>query len=324
MRASGVPPRPARERAGRPGVDRVGRRAARRSGVRAPLLRRLGSWRRHPGGAPASASTPTGRCRCWSSWGSRAAGPGAGPSRRPCTSPARVVVLGRPASRGRGRLRGDHLSRSFAGVPGARPRVPGPPPRAHDDDDRRRDLRRCRAYRLLTAGGSAFFDLVVDRLRGPWPGDADVGVVLRSGCYLTHDSGIYERVSPLADTRRRTWVPAGDGAVGARCCPGPSRSSPSSGSASATCRSTSICPIAADRAHAAPAMSVRAERTARRSVELNDQHAYARGRAGPDARAWATWCGCGLSHPCTAFDKWRVIPVLDDEDRVIDAIATFF
>ena len=58
---------------------------------------------------------------------------------------------------------------------------------------------------VLSAGGSAFFDLVVDRLRGPWPGGADVRLVLRSGCYLTHDSGIYERVSPL---------PARDGARG--------------------------------------------------------------------------------------------------------------
>ena len=34
--------------------------------------------------------------------------------------------------------------------------------------------------------------------------------------------------------------------------------------------------------------------------------------------------GCGVSHACTAFDKWRIIPVLDDEDRVIDAVATYF
>ncbi len=33
---------------------------------------------------------------------------------------------------------------------------------------------------------------------------------------------------------------------------------------------------------------------------------------------------CGISHPCTAFDKWRLIPVVDDDYTVIDAIATFF
>jgi D-serine deaminase-like pyridoxal phosphate-dependent protein len=33
---------------------------------------------------------------------------------------------------------------------------------------------------------------------------------------------------------------------------------------------------------------------------------------------------CGISHPCSAFDRWRAIPVLDERDRVVDAVATFF
>ncbi|HEX3647405.1 MAG TPA: hypothetical protein VHV49_03200, partial [Pseudonocardiaceae bacterium] len=32
----------------------------------------------------------------------------------------------------------------------------------------------------------------------------------------------------------------------------------------------------------------------------------------------------GISHPCTTFDKWRWIPVLDGEDRITDVIRTFF
>lgn len=32
----------------------------------------------------------------------------------------------------------------------------------------------------------------------------------------------------------------------------------------------------------------------------------------------------GVSHPCTAFDRRRVIPVVDDDDRVVDAVATMF
>jgi D-serine deaminase-like pyridoxal phosphate-dependent protein len=34
--------------------------------------------------------------------------------------------------------------------------------------------------------------------------------------------------------------------------------------------------------------------------------------------------GLGISHPCTTFDKWRVIPVVDDTGHVTDAIHTFF
>jgi D-serine deaminase-like pyridoxal phosphate-dependent protein len=56
---------------------------------------------------------------------------------------------------------------------------------------------------------------------------------------------------------------------------------------------------------------------------LNDQHAYCRvGRGIPIEPG--DLVGCGVSHSCTAFDKWRVIPVLDDDDRVADAVATYF
>jgi D-serine deaminase-like pyridoxal phosphate-dependent protein len=58
-------------------------------------------------------------------------------------------------------------------------------------------------------------------------------------------------------------------------------------------------------------------------TELNDQHAYVRIPAG-DPLAVGDLVGCGISHPCTAFDKWRLIPVVDDGYTVVDAVATFF
>jgi D-serine deaminase-like pyridoxal phosphate-dependent protein len=32
----------------------------------------------------------------------------------------------------------------------------------------------------------------------------------------------------------------------------------------------------------------------------------------------------GISHPCTAFDKWRIVPVVDDDDTVVDLLDTYF
>jgi D-serine deaminase-like pyridoxal phosphate-dependent protein len=32
----------------------------------------------------------------------------------------------------------------------------------------------------------------------------------------------------------------------------------------------------------------------------------------------------GISHPCTTFDKWRVIPVVDDTLTVTDCLTTCF
>jgi D-serine deaminase-like pyridoxal phosphate-dependent protein len=55
-------------------------------------------------------------------------------------------------------------------------------------------------------------------------------------------------------------------------------------------------------------------------VRLNDHHAYVTG-----GKACPGELICfGISHPCTAFDKWRVIPVVEDDYRVADLLRTYF
>jgi len=56
---------------------------------------------------------------------------------------------------------------------------------------------------------------------------------------------------------------------------------------------------------------------------LADQHAFVSVPSGVRL-APGDLIGFGISHPCTTFDKWRVIPVVDDDYRVIDAVHTFF
>jgi D-serine deaminase-like pyridoxal phosphate-dependent protein len=60
-----------------------------------------------------------------------------------------------------------------------------------------------------------------------------------------------------------------------------------------------------------------------RAVRLDDQHCYLELLGGTELAPGEALC-LGVSHPCTAFDKWRVIPVVDDDYRVVDAIHTFF
>jgi len=59
---------------------------------------------------------------------------------------------------------------------------------------------------------------------------------------------------------------------------------------------------------------------------LNDQHAYLRWDAADESSAPQVGerIGLGISHPCTTFDKWRWMPIVDDEYRVVDAVATHF
>jgi len=173
---------------------------------------------------------------------------------------------------------------------------------------------------IVTAGGSLHFDLVTERLAAGWPAGGQVRVVLRSGCYLTHDSGVYERSSPFAnaeaDGRFHSALEAW-GAVLSR--PEPGLAMVGLGRRDVPFDQGYPRPVLVRHADGATdEVGGRVEVTA-----LNDQHAYCRLEPSVPLDE-GDLVMCGISHPCTAFDRWRVIPVLDDEDRVVDAVATFF
>jgi D-serine deaminase-like pyridoxal phosphate-dependent protein len=171
---------------------------------------------------------------------------------------------------------------------------------------------------VVSAGGSVFFDLVVERL-GPLRGD-DVRIVLRSGCYLTHDHGTYERTSPMpASLGEGGFHPALElwSAVLSRPEPGLAllgfgkRDAPHDLELPIP---TVVRGTDGSSRPAGDALQIR---------KLNDQHAYVAVDPG-FALGPGEVVALGISHPCTAFDKWRVLPVLDDDDRVVDAVATVF
>jgi D-serine deaminase-like pyridoxal phosphate-dependent protein len=169
-----------------------------------------------------------------------------------------------------------------------------------------------------SAGGSTFFDLVVERL-GP-SGDIADRVLLRSGSYVAHDVGMNERTSPFAHLEPgRRFHPAIEawGAVLSR--PEPELAILGFGRRDVSFDQDLPMPFTLRRRS-----GERLDVTGALVVEqLNDQHAYCRVPAEISIEP-GDQVGCGLSHPCTAFDKWRVIPVLDDDDHVIDAVATYF
>ena len=164
---------------------------------------------------------------------------------------------------------------------------------------------------VVSVGGSTWFDRVVE---APRP---DIGLpvrlVLRSGCYLTHDSGLYRRLSPL-DGRSgagRSGAGRSGADAGLRHARGVGRHvaraeppAPWWDSASATSRTTSSC---------------RSRWSWRREAGCGTS----RGCCGwwpsttstpwldlpaDDPLAVGDLVGCGISHPCTTFDKWRLIP----------------
>ncbi len=180
---------------------------------------------------------------------------------------------------------------------------------------------------LLTAGGSAYFDLVVARLSR-----MDLGrptrVLLRSGCYLFHDVGHYARLLARLEDRLPTAWRVPGGLQPAIEIWGTVLSRPEPGLAFLDFGKRDVAhdldmprPLAWARPHThaqpqpAPAgCSI---------ASLYDQHA--RLVLPHEAElAVGDLVGCGISHPCTTFDKWQLFFLVDDAYRVVDAIRTFF
>jgi D-serine dehydratase len=164
---------------------------------------------------------------------------------------------------------------------------------------------------IVTAGGSLFFDRVAERFGGR---PEAVQVVIRAGCTITHDHGLYERGSPLAheDVRFRPAIEAW-GSVLSR--PEPDVAVIGLGKRDVPSDVEPPIPLRV-RGDDRPLAGMRVER-------LMDQHAIC--RVPPEVMlAPGELVAFGISHPCAAFDRRRVLFVLDDDDRVVDAVGTLF
>jgi D-serine deaminase-like pyridoxal phosphate-dependent protein len=168
---------------------------------------------------------------------------------------------------------------------------------------------------VITAGGSAWFDVVVRVLTSV--SDVRTRIMLRSGAYLIHDDGFYRGISPFARdggaVRLRSAMHGWARVV--------SRPEPALALLDGGKRDFSH-----DEGMPEPQL-VRGRGALPGGAHvsaLNDQHAFLRDAdvsVGDIVRL-------GLSHPCTAFDKWTLIPVVDDAEAdrpvVVDLVRTFF
>jgi D-serine dehydratase len=182
---------------------------------------------------------------------------------------------------------------------------------------------------LITAGGSGFFDLVAHGFQGLHGLSRPLRPVLRSGCYLTSDHGMYQVQLQRLD--QREGVAPGEGLRPALEVWSVVQSRPEPGLAILTMGKR-------DASHDAglpvPLWSHRPGPGAPRAlpagceiVKMNDQHAYLRLPEGDpirDALTVGDLVGCGISHPCTTFDRWPLLLAVDDDYAVRGALNTFF
>jgi D-serine dehydratase len=179
---------------------------------------------------------------------------------------------------------------------------------------------------ILSAGGSAAFDIVAREL--PTHLSKPVQTILRSGCYVTHDSGFYARM--LENVKARSGAAWQDrpGLRPALEVWAQVQSRPEPGLALLTMgkRDASFdldLPKVQSHFRGGRDTVPQAAPADWKISAMNDQHAYLRVPADADVRV-GDLIGSGISHPCTTFDKWRALFTVDDAYRVTGAILTYF
>jgi D-serine dehydratase len=183
-----------------------------------------------------------------------------------------------------------------------------------------------RAPILLSGAGSAWYDIVAEIFSAAGFGDT-VDIVLRPGCYLTHDIGAYRMAqtkilerNPIARQMHSGLLPALQVWAYVQSIPEPEKAIIGLGKRDA----------AFDSGFPIPALHFRPGNASPDAVPANwaitkmmDQHAYLAVAAQDDIRV-GDMIGFDISHPCLTFDKWRTLSVVDSKYQIIDIIQTFF
>ena len=179
---------------------------------------------------------------------------------------------------------------------------------------------------LLSAGGSAVFDLVIPMLKTQVKSRPIQGV-LRSGCYVTHDHWNYARYLKLVEAREglsASLQPALEIWAKVQSVPEPGLAILSAGRRDLSFDQCLPMPVRwAARGHRG-ANAIQATPESWKVKALSDQHAHMVFDAEGVWPQVGDRVALGISHPCTPFDKWRWLAVIEDDGRISGAISTHF
>jgi D-serine dehydratase len=183
-----------------------------------------------------------------------------------------------------------------------------------------------RAPILLSGAGSAWYDVVAEVFSSASFGNS-IEIILRPGCYLTHDVGAYQRAqarilkcNPIAQQMHAGLLPALHVWAYLQSIPESERAIVGMGKRDAAFDSGLPVPALHFRpGNVAPQLAPKHWEVTR----MMDQHAFLQIHPEDDLRV-GDMIAFDICHPCLTFDKWRVLPVLNADYQVIDVIQTFF
>lgn len=175
---------------------------------------------------------------------------------------------------------------------------------------------------VVSAGGSMFPDRVAEILGMGWTLGRPVRTVIRAGGYVTHDSILYAESGPFGNRPPMKdypeLIPALHLWAYVLSRPEPDLILAGFGKRDVSFDVDLPIPLYVRRSGQTESTQGKLE-----VFELNDQHAYIRIPADFQL-AVGDMIGCGISHPCASFDRWRAMPLVDEDDTVIGAVRTFF
>lgn len=180
---------------------------------------------------------------------------------------------------------------------------------------------------LLTAGGSNYFDVVTKAFSAAALATPP-RILLRSGCYLIHDSGSYARFQQARQDRMQeagNVLPKAEAALEVwtyvQSVPEPTLAILTAGKRDCGHDAGLPVPLRWFRPglHTQP-VALSAEYVV---SALSDQHAHMRIPTGHGLKV-GDLVGLGISHPCTTFDKWKLLLVVDDDYNITSAVETYF
>jgi D-serine dehydratase len=181
---------------------------------------------------------------------------------------------------------------------------------------------------VLSGAGSAWYDVVAEEFAQESKSGA-IEVVLRPGCYLTHDVGIYQKAqsailarNPVAKKMGEALLPALQLWAYVQSIPEPDRAIVGFGKRDAAFDAGLPVPAR----HYRPGTRAPREIAADEGWEVTgmmDQHAYLRIAPGADLKV-GDMLAFDISHPCLTFDKWRQVLIVDSNYQVTEVVETFF
>lgn len=178
---------------------------------------------------------------------------------------------------------------------------------------------------ILTGAGSVWYDVVCNVwLSAEKP--ASCRVVIRPGCYVTHDEGIYQQAQEAIIARDQTACDLGGDLLSALELVAMVQSVPESGGAIVNFGKRDSAfdaglpqPIAHYRAGKALNLPLKSLET----TGIMDQHAMLKIAPGADVKVGDILV-FGTSHPCLTFDKWKALQLVDDSYNVLETLETAF